>query len=137
MTVAELFIGVWFLVALPRDVMLGVMGRDVYAVAALGAGVLLAVALIVALFGIQDPLRERVKVRTVMILFLLTIFVMVLLRDAVRGVYLQGVFDPSELAIRPQWAYVGLFVMLLFLVLLVTTWSLRRILNQESGIRGR
>lgn len=126
MTALELGVGVWFLVSLPRDVLLDVIGKQTYAVATLGAGMLLAIVLVISFFGIQDPVRERTKSTSVLVIFLLTILDMVLLRDAVRGLYLRETLAEAVFIVEPRWLLVALFAALLVATLLLARWSLVR-----------
>lgn len=127
MTAVELAIGVWFLVALPEKVLLGVMGESPYALVVLLVGVLLAMVLIVSLYGIQNPLQEKKRTSVASLAFLLVIIFMVLLRDAVRGVYLTGLFDPADLLVESQWVIVGLYIMFLVLTLGSLSLSIRSV----------
>jgi hypothetical protein len=133
MTAVELGVGVWFLVALPKRVMMGVMGGSTYAVVVFGAGMLLAIGLVISLYNLQDPMKERAKATAVGIHFLLVLVAMVMLRDAVRGVYLSGVFDPKDLIVESQWLVFFIFAALLAAALATVWWVVRRVIKEWDG----
>lgn len=129
MTVIELGIGVWFLVTLPQIVLRDVMGKSPYAMVTLLLGILFSIVLVIILFAIQDPIQEKKKVAGAFHTFLVVIIVMVLLRDAVRGVYLAGLFDPSQLVVESQWLVVSLYIVFLILTLGSASLSIRNVLR--------
>lgn len=105
-SLASMAAGLWWLMALPRDVMLLFMGGSPAASVLLIAGIGAAVYAVV--MGFQKKLRATT------ILLVITVLLMALMREVVRFGYLDGVFHPGELVVVPQ-----LSPLILFLVVLV------------------
>ncbi|NCC25644.1 MAG: hypothetical protein EOM25_10695 [Deltaproteobacteria bacterium] len=122
-TVAQLAVGIWFLLALPQDVMLMFMGGNGTATALFMAGLILAALLL--LFGFQN------KVWPSLYTFLGTVVVMVLMRDLVRTAYLKGYFNPAELMVKPEYGPMVLFVVILLVGLAAVVYMLK--LGFETG----
>jgi hypothetical protein len=148
-TVVQVALGVWFLLALPRDTMRGIMGGSAYAMGSFAVGLALALLLLVLLFILRDPLRQRGRTQLTGAVMLLVVVAMVLLRDALRGLYLvpaadaaRGVystriFDPSDLAVRSQWGLFLLFVLFLLAALGTVWWVVRAVVREwNEGARG-
>lgn len=95
-TLIQVVLGFWFLLALPRNVMLVFMGRSAYGTALLTLGLLLSGAVIY--FGYKR------KLILTSIVALLTMIVMVLMRDLVRFAYLEPYFHPADLAVNPEYS---------------------------------
>ena len=112
-TAVQMGIGVWFLVALPRDVMLLFMGGSILATVLLGLGIMLPiVSLMLVLLGSRAP-RPQPMVWSGIGTLAVTLVVMVLIRDFVRDGYLAGRFDVMNRATDPQWAVIAVFAVVL------------------------
>ena len=106
-TSVQVIIGIWFLIALPRDFMLAFMGGNLLYTILLVLGIILAIgALVLAFLGRFWP--------TFWHLIALTL-VMVLNRLAVRDLFIGRFFKVSALTLKPQYD-----VLILFVVILVT-----------------
>ena len=106
-TALQFLIGGWFFISLPPAVRLALMGGDIKATALFG--VALGAAVLSLVFGIQRRLWPAMGA------VLFTVSVMVLVREAVRTLYLAPVFDAAASVVRPQYvpmAVFGLFVVL-------------------------
>lgn len=104
-TSVQVVVGIWFLLALPREFMLAFMGRNLYYTILLVLGLALAAgALVVAFRGKFWPTFYHL---------LALMLVMALSRLAVRDLYISRFFNVSELPLKPQYD-----VMILFLVIL-------------------
>ncbi len=101
-SLASMAAGLWWLMALPRDVMLRFMGGSPLASALLIAGIGAAVYAVV--LGFQKKLRAAT------VLLVVTVLLMALIREVVRFGYLDGVFHPGELAVVPQLSPLVLFL---------------------------
>lgn len=101
-TMAEMLVGCWFLFALPRNLVRPFMGGAAYPTIALAVG---AAAGVAALF----PARAGKTVPT-LVLALLSIFGMVLARDALRALYLAPYAGAAKLAERQQYGVFALFL---------------------------
>ena len=106
-TCIQVIFGLWFLISLPKDVMMLFMGGSVYGTALLTAGLILAgVALY---FGF----RRRLIGASATALVLVT--VMVFMRDLVRVAYLKPWFELSQLEVRPEYSPLVFFLVMLAL----------------------
>ncbi|MBN1827144.1 MAG: hypothetical protein JW958_12880 [Candidatus Eisenbacteria bacterium] len=101
-TMIQVLVGVWFLIALPRPVMLALMGGSAAATTVFLLAV--AAALAALFFGFRGSLAPAVGAT------LLTVILMAILRDQVRGAYLEGLFHPHDLEVIPQYAPLLLFL---------------------------
>lgn len=106
-TALQLIIGGWFFMALPQFVRQSLMGGDLWA-STLFAVTLLAVVLAL-FFGIKQMLWTTVAATA------FTVLGMVLVRDAVRSIYLAPYFSVDQLAVRSQ-----ISPMVVFFVFLIT-----------------
>ncbi len=106
-TAAQFIIGGWFFMMLPKHIRLALMGGNQYASICLAVSLL---GVLVALyFGIKQMLRPAVWATV------FTIIGMVLVRDAVRTLYLEPYFQVEQLAVRTQYTPIllfGIFVIL-------------------------
>jgi hypothetical protein len=105
--------GMWWLVALPKDVMLRFMGKDMFATATLGLGILLGLAsLFLLALAVYAPRPEKL-VRIGSVAVLLTLVLMILSRDQVRRGMLEAAGFEANPWVQPQWGPIALFALLL------------------------
>lgn len=123
-TMANFLVGMWFLMALPRPVMLGFMGGSGHATGLLGAGLVLALALIALAMRARG--RPDASLRPVTAVTLLTLIVMVLMRDHVRAASLAATTGPAA-TVRTQGLNLALFGLLLVGAGLTVWWLARRL----------
>jgi len=95
-TVVQIFVGIWFFVALPGHIMKAFMGGDSYATLLLLVGIILAFA------ALYSGFKKRVM--TTSWLALATLIVMIFMRDLVRRFYLNPYFKLSDLVVEPQYS---------------------------------
>jgi hypothetical protein len=112
-TLVEMGIGIWFLIALPREVMMLFMGGDMIAAASLGLGILLPFGSMMFMMMSMKADNPRTLATAGITLLGLTLVFMVLMRDIVRDGYLAGTFDVYDRATDPQWDVIVLFFVLL------------------------
>jgi hypothetical protein len=104
-TMAQLFVGLWFLISLPAPVMNFLLGGDALKTTLLGFAVLSALGAITTAFS--------GKVRPTVIQALVTILLMVITRYNVRTLYLEPYFSVSQLKLSPQYGVLALFLLVL------------------------
>jgi len=111
-TILNYLVGFWFLVRLPGDLKMIFLGRSPLATALLGLGMLLPLAAIMHLIlakAAPSPARPAyIGIGS----GVLTLAVMVVLRDVVRNAYLAPHFQVEQLRVAPQWGIIVLFVAL-------------------------
>jgi hypothetical protein len=117
LTLAQVAIGVWFLLALPTAQMLMFMGGNGLATACFVAALLLVVAALVAAF------RGRVYTTAGLVAGL--VYLMVFMRDFVRSGYLQELFSPAMLTVIPEYSPLVFFLATLAVGLALVVWMLR------------
>ncbi len=118
LTLLQLGLGTWYLLALPRNVMLLFMGGGAAATA------LLAVGIALTLVALWAGFRRRVALSAVLAVSL--VYVMAFMRDVVRDGYLKPFFAPETLPVTPEYSPLLLFVVTLVLGAAVIVWMLRK-----------
>lgn len=118
LTLLQIGVGLWFLISLPRAVMLLFLGGGGTPTALFAVGVTLALAALVAGF------KRRVATSTVLAIPL--VFVMAFLRDVVRGGYLKPFFTPGTLRVVPEYSPLLLFIVTLLAGVATIAWMLRK-----------
>ena len=116
-TVVQIGVGLWWLMALPREVMLLFMGGNPLATILLLVG-LAAVALTLTM-AFQHRLRSTLTG------LVATICLMAGMRDLVRQAYLEPWFHPADLRVDPQYGPMLLFAVTLVVGLAVLAYMLR------------
>ena len=116
-TTVQVFIGFWFLMALPEGVLKLFMGSKPLHAAVLLLGVALALGSILSAFN--------GKLRLTLGLLLSTVVVMVLMRTFLRYAYLERVFRVEDLAVSPQASALTVFL-LIFAMGLFVIWRMLR-----------
>lgn len=116
-TAVQIVVGIWFLMALPRDIMLSFMGQDMFATIILMLGILSAIgALIFAFTG---------KLIPALVHLILTVVFMVITRQNLRSFYLEDVMRLDQLPLSPQYGMLILFLIVFVIGLGVVAWLVR------------
>jgi hypothetical protein len=124
-TVAQIIVGLWFLMALPTEIMLLFMGKSLSATMIFLAG--LAGTLFSLVFGFRKrPVPAAISVMA-------TVVFMVLMRDLVRRAYLDPYFSVSSLKVIPQYSPLVLFLCSLVIGLAVVWFILKSALKTGKG----
>jgi hypothetical protein len=132
-TAANVFVGLVFLLALPRPVLIRLVGGDTRAMTLLALGIFLSIAaagLALLALGAKDAVRA-----TFAQLWLLaaTLVVMVLLRDQVRLIALRdaGFEHPGRVA--TQWGPLAVFLVLLAAAAATIGWMARALARGQAA----
>ena len=125
LTGLQILVGLWFLVTLQSDVMKRFMGENTVTTGLLAAGVLLALASLVAGY-------QRKVMPTLMLTFPL-VYVMAFMRDSVRTWYLAPYFDMTKVPTNVQWSPLIFFLVTLVLGLGLVVWMLARLVNTKKA----
>jgi hypothetical protein len=133
-TAVNIFVGMWFLLAQPREILVRLVGGDVWAMTLLALGILLGIAtggFALLALGAKNAVRA---VWAQVGILLPTLVVMVLLRDQVRQLTLRhaGFEHPSW--VEPQWGPLVVFSLLLVGAAVTITWMTRALIR---GVPGR
>ncbi|GAB7024567.1 hypothetical protein [Salidesulfovibrio brasiliensis] len=123
-TLINMAFGLWFLIALPRQVLLAFMGGNAMATGALVVSVILA-GLIVHATAVKN-------VRNGAIWAALTVLAMAVTRHMLRKLMLEPYFSVQDLEVTGQYSPMVMFFVTLALGLLVIAWMIRLFLNSRK-----
>ncbi len=117
LSLVQIAVGLWFLIALPKTEMLLFMGRNGLATATFLVALLLVPAALWAAFKQRLYLTSGITA--------LLACCMVLMRDFLRGGYLRDVFTLDMLQVVPEYSSMVLFLVTLVIGLALIAWMLR------------
>lgn len=120
LTMAQVLLGLWFLLVLPRDIMLIFMGRDLLATG------IFAVALVLALLVILTGMRKKVGLTAG--LAVLVLVLMTVMREYARIAYHAPYFQAGTLEVVPQYSSLVMFLVTLVAGLACIAWMLKQVL---------
>jgi hypothetical protein len=124
-TAVNVFAGLWWLAALPRDVLLQFMGRDMRAIGELLAGILLTLTgaghAVLAVTGKRPALMVTISAGTLMA----GIAMMLLTRDTIRRLSLDLAGYQAVNWVAPQWGPIVIFLALLLAAIGTVIWMTR------------
>ncbi len=126
-TILNFGVGFWFLAKLPVSTRLAFIGGNGFATALLGIGMLLPLAAIAHLImakGNKSPQRQLLIGVSCGVL---TVAVMVIMRDVLRNLALAPYFNPSQLPVAAQWNIIVIFVLLFVAGLGTLYYMLRKV----------
>jgi len=124
-TVVNIFAGLWWLAALPREVLLKFMGGDMRAMGELLVGILLTLAGAGHTGLAVTAKRPGVMVGISAGTLLAGILMMLLTRDAIRRFSLELAGYQPVNWVAPQWGPIAIFVALLVLAIGAVIWMAR------------
>jgi hypothetical protein len=132
-TAANVFVGMLFLLALPRTILIRLVGGDAWAMTLLALGILLSIAaagLALLALGAKDTVRAT---WAQIWLLAATLVVMVLLRDQVRLIALRdaGFEHPGRVA--TQWGPSVVFLVLLVAAVATIGWMARALARGKAA----
>ena len=118
-TLVQVFIGILFLITLPRDIMLEFMGGNMVYTITLLIGIMMAV------FSLLAAAKQKLAFTT--ITAVLTVVLMAVVRDFLRVSYLKDYFTLSSLEVLPQYSPMIVFFVVfaggLLLVYIMLKWA--------------
>lgn len=125
-TAVNVMVGFWYLLALREDVRRLFMGGSGHATGLLGLGAALSLVLLLLAWRVRAvPARSLKPLSWAM---LLTMAVMILMRDAARAGYLAGLANLQEIPVRTQALNLAIFAVLLLGGIATVVWMVRRLL---------
>jgi hypothetical protein len=124
-TALQAIIGGWFFIALPAPVRQALMGGDTQ------ASVLFGLALLGFLLTLAFGIKQLIWPSAGAVLF--TVLTMVLVRDAVRTLYLAPYFSVEQLAVRPQYSPLLVFGIFVVLGIAAVGYLVRLYLNAKGA----
>jgi hypothetical protein len=132
-TAANVFVGMLFLLALPRPVLIRLVGGDAWAMTLLALGILLAIAaagLALLALGVKDAVRVT---WAQLGLLAATLVVMVLLRDQVRLIALRDAGFEHPPRVATQWGPLAVFLVLLVAAAATIGWMARALARSKAA----
>lgn len=135
-TAVNVFVGLWFLLAQPQEILIRLVGGDTVAMTLLALGILLGIATggsaLLAL-GAKDPARAT---KAQVALLVPTLLTMVLLRDQLRQLALRGAGFEHPSWVEAQWGPMGLFFLLFVAGAATIRWMIRVFARGAPPSRG-
>ena len=125
-TLAQFIIGSWFLMRLPENIAGMFMGQHPYATLLFALGIIGTI--ISLILGFKN------KVWPCTVVTLITIALMVLMRDQLRLAYLKPYFHPSMLETAPQYGPFFLFLISLVIGILMIGFMLKLVFKDKQEV---
>jgi len=135
-TAANLFAGLLFLIALPKPVLIRLVGGDTWSMTLLAGGIVLAVALAgaaVLALGARNPFAGT---EALALLLLPTLASMLLLRDDVRRLVLRQAGLDGASQVVPQWGPFAVFVGCLLAAAAMIAWMVHALARGPVAVAG-
>lgn len=129
-TLAQLVVGLWLLLTLPRAAFRGLMGGSGIETALFGVGFVLAVVLMGMLYRLRRPLEQQGLLRWTAGLMLLIMLGMVLTRDGVRRLALEPYYSIWDLPVSTQAGVTLVFLVIFVVGLGVLYRVVRRVVTE-------
>lgn len=126
LTMAQVLLGMWFLMSLPREIMLLFMGRNMLATA------VFVVALVLTVVVLVTGLRRKIGLTAGLAFVLL--FLMAVLRDLARIAYHAPFFRAETLQVVPQYSPMVMFFVTLIAGLICIGWMIRQVLVSVKNV---
>ena len=111
-TMAQFLVGVWFLVSLPREMLMLFTGNNLLATALLMVGVFSAsVAIFLMSYAVR---KENIRIAAYYVpgFIAVVILTMCVMRDILRDAYLKPYYHPERFVVHTQWSVFPLFLAL-------------------------
>lgn len=126
LTLAQVVMGTWFLLALPHDIMMRFLGRDGVTTTLFVIGLALVVVVLYAGF--------KQKVFLAMGTIIPLVYVMSFMRDSVRTGYLAPLgVDPAKMVLKLQWSPLVFFLVTLVLGVITIAWMVSKLPSRTSN----
>ena len=135
-TAVNIFVGMWFLLAQPKEILVRLVGGDTWAMALLALGILLGIVaggFALLAMGAKDAARAT---KAQVGILIPTLVVMVLLRDQVRQLVLRDAGFEHPSWVEPQWGPLAVFALLLVAAVVTIAWMARALARGSAGAAG-
>lgn len=135
-TVVQIGVGIWFLMSLPKEIMMKFMGGDKIASAVFGASlVAMVISLICSTLSSQSGGRRAFV--GALSTAALTVLGMVIARHMLRTFYLGDLISPASVPVKTQWDLLIVFILFAVLLIAYLIWLVRLVYlaaqNRASG----
>ncbi len=125
-TMAQVIVGIWFLMALPKEQMMLFMGKNKIASAFLVLGLILTILTIIMMSRKLKGDLLQVPVFSIGMVILVIMVMMIIMRDILRESYLSPYFKLEEISFIPQWGVLILFLILFVMGTGLWLWMLKK-----------
>lgn len=131
-TVLQFLIGMWFLMALPKNVAM-IFFRDAVGVSVFGVALLTTLAATILLLVGGTAKEPSPLIHAGFGMVLITVALMVVMRDMVRTAYLQPYFQLSSLHVSPQAGIIVVFLLTFAGGLATLVWMLKKVYQGKGS----
>lgn len=125
-TFINIAIGTWFLIALPKDLMMMFMGGSPLATRYFLIGLASTLLSIILMFVGMNAAKPIGKIMAAKLFFLITIVTMILMRHELREAYLKPYINWDTVRSEPQWGVIIIFALLLVGGIITVGWMLKK-----------
>jgi len=124
-TLANIAVGIWFLLVHPKRIMMIFMGQNIAATILLAASTLAMIGALILIHkaGRAEDGRKLTYLGAGHVAAVLVM--MAVMRDQLRQAYLEPYFSINQLQVEPQWGVFGLFAVTLVAGLAALAWMMR------------
>ncbi len=129
---AEVVDGFVLLFVLPKPVLLGLMRGGALTMVPFTLAIILGIGLLMMAAKTSDPVAKPALVNGVFASLLATMALMLVTRDQLRTLYLDGVADLSKFEVIPQWGTFILFAITLVAGLATVYYMIHRVLTSPA-----
>ena len=126
-TVVNYAVGMWFLLSLPKTVLVDLFTGSALAASLIGIGMLLPLAAIAHVVLAAKTEKTLLHARLGILTMLLTLIVMVAIRQVVRAGYVSSFAPIEQLRVSSPWSVIGLFLVLFAAGLVVLSLMLWKV----------
>jgi len=130
-TVLQFLIGMWFLMSMPKNVAL-IFFRDGVGVAIFAVALLAVLAATILLLIGGTAKEPSPLIHAGFGMVLITVALMIVMRDMVRTAYLNPYFQMSRLQVSPQIGIIVVFLLTFGGGLATLVWMLRKVANGKT-----
>jgi hypothetical protein len=124
-------LGLIYFFILDKEIIVAFLGSPgLHAV--IGAIILNIIALVLSYRAVSAE-RPHLKIWTTAVLVFAGVFCMVIARHSLRLIYLEGHFDPTALAVNPQWSVFTVFIVLFIGGLITLFWMIRKFFTSSRA----
>jgi hypothetical protein len=123
--IVQVIVGTWFFMALPNHVQRLFMGQSIFATLTFQAG------LVAAALALYAGVKQKIKMATGVTMVLM--FIMVMVRDQMRGGYLSSFCRLRDLTVAPEFSPLVFFLACLSLSLTLVVIALKWALAADSA----
>jgi hypothetical protein len=134
-TFINIGVGLWFLVALPKSMMLMFMGENIYATSYFMISLVAMFVSIGFMFAGMYSTKPVAKIMVSKSFLFITLVFMVLMRDELREAYLKPYINWDTVRTEPQWSIIIIFTLLLVGGIVTVVWMLKKSFSKNNAVQ--